>query len=115
MSQSSVGQKAVYVIKQDTSVPYGYETWSAHLSEKHVVNMRSEVLTELLMEFGVLEMTPCYWEFLMMFRSNLLSTYSGRAKVKMFSKIVVTYYNKHGVISQEILIFVYETCSETNC
>ena len=61
MLQSSVGHKLVYVTKLDTSLPYGYETGSANLSEKHVLNVRSEVLKELLMKFGVLEIRTCYW------------------------------------------------------
>jgi len=61
MPQCNLCHKVVYVTKLGTSIPYEYETGSASLSEKRVLNVRSEVLTELLMMFGVLEMTPCYW------------------------------------------------------
>jgi len=49
MSLGSVCHKVVYVTKLVIAIPYGYETGSANLSEKHVLKVRFEVLTELMM------------------------------------------------------------------
>jgi hypothetical protein len=54
----------VYVTKLDTSIPCRYEIGSANFSEKLVLTVQSDVLTELLVKFGVLEMKPCYWQFI---------------------------------------------------
>jgi hypothetical protein len=95
LSQSSVCCKVMCVTELDMSVPYGYETGSATLREKHVLKLRFEVLTEQLMKCGVLGKEAVLRVasiLFLMFRRNLLSRSSLRSKAATSSKTLVTYY-----------------------